>query len=292
MIVYLVWGSTFVAMRAAVSDSSFGPFSVGASRLAVASVVLFALASLRKMPLRVKRGDLPRLAASGLLIWVGGNGLVMWSEQWVDAGYATLVFSTLPIWTTLIGCAIDRTAPSMQLIASFVSAFFGMALLGGESLLTGNQKVLVPTLVILLSAILWSISTHLQKRKPVSCSMFVASAYQQLFGAFGFAAMALLFGEHWPHPSVQAWWAWAYLVVFGSIIAYSSYLHVVREFSPSVAMTFAYVCPVLTIVFGRLILNEEITWNKVTGMVVILLAVFGIFRDQHRIRMRAKHAQA
>lgn len=282
-IVYVIWGSTFVAMRAAVADhSGFQPFAVGASRLAVASAILFLIAWLKKIPLKLTRQDFWVSMATGLLIWVCGNGFVMWCEQFVDAGYATLIFSTLPIWTLLMGSFLDRRRPSGILIAASIAAFIGMAILAGRSLLQADTHVLIPTLIILLSTFLWSISTHLQKRKPLTCSLFVASAYQQMFGAAGMAFMMLITQESWPHPTHRAWLAWGYLVIFGSIIAYSSYINVVKNFSPAASMTFAYVCPVLTMIFAYFILDEPITANKVAGMIFILGAVYVIFLNQKK----------
>jgi drug/metabolite transporter (DMT)-like permease len=270
-------------MRAAVMNhSGFQPFSVGASRLALASVVLFAWAYLARRKLRLNRSDLLVCAVSGNLIWLGGNALVMWAEQWVDAGYATLIFSTLPICTILIGCLIDRQKPSSLVLIAALMALGGMTMLGGSQLFARTQNILVPTLTIFVSVVLWSFSTHLQKRRPLKCSPLVGSAYQQLFGALGVFIVALLAGETWPHPSQQAWAAWAYLVMFGSIIAYSSYIEVVRHFPPSISMTFAYVCPVLTVIFGHFLLGEPLNANRMAGMAVILSSVLLIFHDQRR----------
>ncbi len=270
-------------MRAAVMNhSGFGPFSVGASRLGLASLLLFSWAYARKMPLRLSRRELWVSAVSGIIIWVAGNGSVLWAEQWVDAGYAALVFSTVPIWTAIIGHILDRKLPSLHLVGAFLLALCGMGALSGANIFRTNQTYLWPTLAILLGTFLWGISTHLQKRLPVRSSLFVSSAYQQLFGSLGFCLMWLLAGESWPHPTSESVFAWAYLVFFGSIIAYSSYVAVVRKFPPTIAMTFAYVCPVLAVIFGALFLHEPIGPNKLVGMVLILAAVYLIFKDKNR----------
>ncbi len=280
-VLYLIWGSTFVAMRAAVmGDSGFGPFSVGASRLAVASLLLFGWAIIKKYSLRISRRDLWVSAISGITIWVAGNGLVMWAEQWVEAGYAALVFSTLPVWTALIGAILNHKIPSIHLWCAFSLALIGMGVLCNSSISHNTTQLLKPTLVILLGTMLWAMSTHLQKKFPVSCTSFISSAYQQFFGACGFFIILLFNHEPWPHPTTQSWFAWTYLVIFGSIIAYNSYLVVIRRFSATIAMTFAYVCPVLSVIFGALLLNESIGISKIIGMILILGAVFLIFKEQ------------
>lgn len=272
-------------MRAAVmGDSGFKPFSVGASRLAVACLLLFAWAALRRMPLRLARRDLMVHAASGLAIWVTGNGFAMWAEQWVDAGYAALLIGTIPIWTAILGAVLDRRLPSARLWAALAVAVAGMLALSGDALSSADGPTFLPTVAILCGSVLWAMSTHLQKRLPVRTTPFVSAAYQQLFGALGFAAMALLAREPWPHPTPQAWIAWAYLVVFGSIIAYNSYVAVVRHFPATIAMTFAFVCPVLALAFGALVLDEPITPRKLVGMAMILGAVYLIFAEQRAPR--------
>ena len=120
-VVYLIWGSTFVAMRAAVmGDSGFKPFSVGASRLAVSSFLLFGWAVLRKVPLRLSRRDLWGSAVSGVIIWVTGNGFTMWAEQTVDAGYAALIFSG-PELQPYLSAGIQVSLTTAWLVALIVA---------------------------------------------------------------------------------------------------------------------------------------------------------------------------
>src|SRR5262249_17894503 len=140
--------------------------------------------------------------------------------------------------------------------------------------------LLKPTLAILFGTFLWGWVTHLQKKFPPRSPLFVTAAYQQFFGAIGFLLMALMMREPWPHPTPKAWIAWGYLVLFGSIIAYHSYVIVVQKLPATIAMTFAYVCPVLAVIFGAVVLNEPITSNKLAGMVMILGAVYFIFREE------------
>jgi len=165
-------------------------------------------------------------------------------------------------------------------LGTFVVAIGGMAILGGTGLFPcgkpaphadagdsvgdsslGHEHASTKTAADALSALcLFGVST--------------------IFGALGFFLMALLLGEPWPHPTRQAWLAWGYLVLFGSIIAYSFLHRSRRNFPATIAMTFAYVCPVLAVLFGALLLNETISPNKIVGMVMILGAVYLIFKEQ------------
>ena len=114
--VYFIWGSTYLAIRVAVRDGSgFPPFTMGAMRMLAASILLFLWAVLRRQGMRPSRRDLGVLVASGLLLWVGGNGLVVWAEQRAASGYAALLIGTTPIWAAIIESVLDRRAPSRLL---------------------------------------------------------------------------------------------------------------------------------------------------------------------------------
>ena len=118
-IVYFLWGTTFLAIRVAVREGSgFAPFIMAGTRVLIASAILFAIARIAKQRLRPTKAELFVVAAAGLLLWTGANGLVTWSEQRVHSGPAALVIATMPIWASLINAYLDRSTPSLLLFAS------------------------------------------------------------------------------------------------------------------------------------------------------------------------------
>ena len=284
-IVYVLWGSTFLAIRVAVREGSgFPPFIMAGSRILIASAVLFALARIKKQRLRPTRAELFVVAAAGLLLWTGANGLVTWSEQRVHAGPAALVIATMPIWASLMEAFLDRRTPSIWLIGSLGLALLGVAVLSIPFLTSGVRADALSILALLVAALSWAAGTVLQSRRPVKLEIYANSAYQNLFGALGFLTLSLVLSEPTPAPITEAWIAWAYLIVFGSVIGFTSYVQTIRLLPLSVATTNAYVNPVVAVVLGAVILSEPITVYTLVGTALVLLGVAGVFRDRFRTR--------
>jgi len=279
--VYLVWGSTFLAMRVAVQEGSgFSPFWVGSTRFTLAGFILLAICVILKKQIQINGKEFLVLALSANLIWTFGHGLYLWAEQYVESSYAALVTGFIPIFTALFQVILDKKRISKLLVVSILSSMTGLFFLVKHSFNSGTEFVLVPSLFMLLGAFNWALGTIIQKRVKIRQSILTSAAYQQIFAAIGFWIVALILKEPVPSPTSEALWAWAYLLVFGSFIAFSCYVAAVRHLPENISTTFAYICPIIAVILGWLILNEAITLYKVIGMIFILLGVIGIFRDQ------------
>jgi len=287
-IVYLVWGSTYLAIRVAVREGSgFPPFSMGASRVILAGLLLLGWAALSRKRVRPTGRELLILGGSGLLLWSVGNGLVLWAEQRADSSLAALMVSTTPIWAVLIEAALDRRRPSPLLLAGLFSGLLGIGLLSAPVLAGGVRADVLSVVALALAAIAWAIGSVLQNRNPVDLALRVSSGYQHLAGGIGFLVLVLLMREPLPRPQPQALAAWGYLLVFGSLIAFTSYVQTLRKLPMSIATTNAFVNPVIAVILGAALLQEPLTpWN-VSGAALVLLAVAGAFRDRQLQRSRA-----
>lgn len=291
VVVYLVWGSTYLFIRLAVREGSgFPPFAMVASRILCAAAILFLLAWLLRHRLAVSRSELRLLAVSGLLLWFGGNGLVTWAECHADSGYAALILGTTPIWAVILEAVLDREVPSPLLILSLLVGFTGMGVLVWPVLQKGVSADLASTVALLIAAVLWPAGSLMLQRSPPKSSSVVVAAYQQFFGGLGLVAAMLLAAEPWPQPNPSAWLGWAYLVIAGSVISFTSYVIAVRTLPITVVTTYAYVNPVIAVLLGRLVLDERITSSTLLGMVLILAGVAGVFR--HRSGHRRKSTKA
>ena len=284
-IVYVLWGSTFLAIRVAVREGSgFPPFFMAGTRILTASAILFILAWLAKQRLRPTRQELLVVAGAGLLLWTGGNGLLTWSEQRVHAGPAALVIATVPVWASLTEAYLDRRRLSLLLIVSLGVALLGVATLSVPFLTSGVRADALSMMALLIAALSWAAGTVLQSRRPVKLEIYSNAAYQTLFGALGILTVSLLLSEPAPSPVPEAWIAWAYLIVFGSLIGFTSYLQTIRLLPLSVATTHTYVNPVVAVVLGAILLSEPITTYTLVGTALVLLGVVGVFRDRFRTR--------
>jgi drug/metabolite transporter (DMT)-like permease len=285
-VVYVVWGSTYLAIRLAVREGSgMGPFLLGATRTLAAGTILLGWNMLRRNRLRPTRGEAFVLATSGLLLWLGGNGLVNWAEQHADSGYAALLIGTTPLWLAVVESLLDRRAPTFRLTAALLVGFAGLGLLTYPEIRHGGEADLLSLIALLLAPMSWVTGSVLLARRPVKLSPTLSSGYQQLTGSAGFFLVAWLLGEPMMNPTAEAWGAWAYLVVAGSVIAFTSYIFALRLLPPSVVMTYAYVNPVIAVFLGWLILDEPITGWTVGGTVLILLGIAGVFHEKRSKRV-------
>jgi drug/metabolite transporter (DMT)-like permease len=240
-------------------------------------VILFGLAAGLRRRLRLSRPQLKVLIVSGVLLWLGGNGLVVWAERQADSGYAALVVGTTPMWPVILESLLDRKAPSLFLVLSLLVGFAGLAVLVSPVIRQGVRLDPGPTVALLVAAPAWAAGSLLLQRRPPAAGPLVISAYQHLFGGLGLTGAMLLTGEPWPHPSTLAWAGWGYLVVFGSLISFTAFLTAVRHLPLSIVMTYAYVNPIIAVVLGRLFLGERITAHTLGGMALILIGVSGVF---------------
>jgi drug/metabolite transporter (DMT)-like permease len=280
-VVYLVWGSTYLAIRVAVREGSgFPPFVMAGTRVLGASVLLFAWARWRGNRLATSARDMWVLAISGVLLWVGGNGLVVWAEQHAHSGYAALLIGTVPLWAAVLNAVTARRAPSWALVAAVLVGFGGLAVLTTPVLHGGSRSEIASVVALLGAALSWSTGSILQRNRGVDLRPTSSSAWQHLFAGIVFLILSFAFGEPRPEPTREAWGAWAYLVLFGSVFAFTSYVTALRLLPVNVVMTYAYVNPVVAVLLGWIVLQEPLTWWTAVGAVLVLTGVAGVFRTR------------
>jgi len=280
-IVYVVWGSTYLAIRLAVRpEGGFPPFALGSLRMLLAGGILLGWAAIHGTRVALSRRDAVTLAVAGLLMLPLGNGLVNWAERWADSSYAALLLGSLPIWTAVIESALDRRRPTPRLALSLAIGFGGLVLLVAPGLVKAGAADAGAIVALLVASITWALGSVLQTRRPVSVGPIVSAGYVHLFGAAGFIVLFLALGEALPRPSMAAWGAFAYLVLAGSVGAFTSFVRVLRLLPTSVVMTYAYVNPVIAVVLGALLLGERITLADAGGMALVLLGVWGVLGDK------------
>jgi drug/metabolite transporter (DMT)-like permease len=288
-VIYVVWSTTYLGIRIGVAPGSgFPPFIFGMLRMAAASLILLAMARLQGLRIKPTLGELLSLAVAGNLLWCGGNGLVAWAEQYASSGFACLMVSSAPIWATIIELFIYKKRPAAALIASLLIGFTGVAILSLPSLGNRSSTDFSAVVALLLSPLCWALGSVFQARRPVNLSPQVMSGYHHLTALFGFLIASLALGEPIPHPSVSAWLAWGYLVIFASAIAFTSYVLALRLLPINIVMTYAYINPVLALFLGWLVLDESITLRTLCGAGLVVLSVFAIFHARQQ-RKGAAH---
>lgn len=286
LVVYLAWGSTYLGIRLAVSgEGGFPPFAMAMLRVFAAAAVLLGWARLKRERVRLRGREWVLLGGSGLLLWVGGNGLVTWAELRASSGLAALLVAAMPLWGESITLLLDRKAPSPLLVGSILLGFAGVGTLSWPVLRAGNGGDIAAVVGLLLAPLFWAMgSIWFQRRRP-DLSVRAVSGWQQLLGGLGLAAMALGRGElgpgvALPRPDAAAWAAWGYLVVVGSVFAFTSYVITLQKLPYRVVMTYAYVNPVIAVFLGWLLADEPVTRWTLAGAALVVAGVVGVFRNR------------
>jgi len=284
--VYLIWGSTYLAIRVMVETV---PALLGAGvRFVVAGAALLGLLAARGglSRLRVRRVMAVRLAFIGTLLAAGGNGLVTVAEKNVPSSLAALIVASTPLWIVAFRSLFDdRPAPTT--LIGVAIGFIGVALL----LLPGNRPHgvhLGPSLVIVVAAASWGLGSFASQRLEMPADPLVSTGWQMLFGGAVMTVAAVAAGEaaHLEPDgfSAASIWSLVYLVVVGSLVAYSAYTWLLQNVPISRVSTYAYVNPMVAVVLGWSILGEHIPPMMLIASALIVLAVATIVRHEARGR--------
>jgi drug/metabolite transporter (DMT)-like permease len=282
-IVYVVWGSTYLAIRVAVE--TLPPLIASGVRFTFAGAIVYAFLYLRGGRERVSftREQLVSCAIIGGLLVTGGNGLVMVGELDVPSGLAALIIASVPLWVVVYRRAAgEAVAPGT--LAGVAVGFAGLALLLLPS--GGNDEVesAVGLVLLFLAAPCWALGSFLSKRRPLPADPFLSTALQMMLGGLIALVAGLARGESGDVDvgafSADSLIAFGYLVVVGSLVAFTAYVWVLQHAPISKVATYAYVNPVIAILLGWAILSEEVTASIVAGAVVVVASVAAIVRRE------------
>lgn len=281
-IVYILWGSTYLGIRVAVQEGSgFPPMIMSATRVFAGSLLLLGIARFfQKQKFQLTKDELIPLLISGLALWWGGNGLVAIAEVTVPSGFAALIISCTPIWVAIIESMIDKKRPSILLVFSLLIGLAGIAALNWPTIRFGNFNNLWGSVLLVLAGLSWGAGSIYQKRKDIKSSPEIRSALQQFFGGIALFVTSYIIGEPDISPTPSAWWAWVYLIVFGSVVAFTSFIKALQLLPSNIVFTYAYVNPLVAVILGFIVLGESITLWTLAGMTLVIVGVFGVFKDQ------------
>lgn len=255
------------------------PFFMAGSRFLVAGGLLYAYMRYVKDE-HIPRGAWLPATIMGTLLLVFGNGGVVFAEQYVPSGVAALLVGSGPFWFALLAWLwLKGPRPGPRTVAGLVIGFAGLAILIGVGQLLGGvgNTPLLPSLVVVGAAFSWSVGSIYSKTIRVDVSPMMMSALQMLAGAWMLMGVGTVSGEHrglyLADISAESWFAWAYLIIIGSLVGFSAYIYVLRHASPAVASTYAYVNPVVAVFFGWAVGGETLTQRTLVAAALIVGAV-------------------
>ncbi len=260
--VYIVWGSTYLAIRFAID--TIPPFLMAGIRFVVAGTLMYAWAVLRRGA-RPRREQWIAAAVTGTLLLMGGNGGVTWAEQRVPSGVAALMVAIVPCWMVLIDwLRPGGTRPTGRILMGLLLGLGGIALLvGPESLMGGERIDPLGALALVIATLSWASGSIYSRQARFTATPFLAAGMQMLVGGSVLIIAGLLTNElprvHPSAISLKSVLSLVYLILVGAIVGYSAYLYLLRHSTPAKAATYAYVNPVVAVILGWAFAGESLT---------------------------------
>jgi len=283
--VYIVWGSTYLAIRFAVE--TLPPLLMAGARFTIAGLLLLAWSRIVQHAERPSRSDWRTGLMSGALLLLGGNGAVVWAETRVPSGIAALLVAVVPLWMVLLDwLRPGGRRPAAPVFVGLALGLVGLGLLVGPDAMHGNGGVnAIGAAVLMAGSLSWAVGSLLVKRAPRATSGLNGSGTQMLAGGLCLLAVGLALGElsqlDLAHVTGRSLLGFLYLVTFGSLIGFTAYFYLLAHTTAAKAATYAYVNPVVAVVLGWAFANEPLTMRTMLAAAVILagVAIITVTRD-------------
>ena len=267
---YIIWGSTYLGIRFAL-EGGFPPFLLGGVRFIIAGGLMYAIRRWRGVPAPT-RAQWGNAAMMGVFLLVLGNGMVNLAEKTVSSGMTAVAVASAPLWMGIFAAMRGQKPSRMEWIGLGIG-FLGVLWLNAGSSLTASPVGLV---ALLVASLAWSFGSIWSRGRDLP-SPFMASAAQMLCGGVAMCIVGAAIGERFHGlPSAHALAAFAYLIVFGSIVGFSAYIWLLHHVRPALAGSYAYVNPAIAVALGAWLAHERFGAHELVAMGVILLGVVAI----------------
>ena len=269
-VLYIIWGSTYLGIRFAL-EGGFPPFLLGGVRFIIAGGLMYAFLRWRGVPAPT-RAQWGNAAMMGVFLLVLGNGMVNLAEKTVSSGMTAVAVASAPLWMGIFAAMRGQKPSRMEWIGLGIG-FLGVLWLNAGSSLTASPVGLV---ALLVASLAWSFGSIWSRGRDLP-SPFMASAAQMLCGGVAMCIVGAAIGERFHGlPSAHALAAFAYLIVFGSIVGFSAYIWLLHHVRPALAGSYAYVNPAIAVALGAWLAHERFGAHELVAMGVILLGVVAI----------------
>jgi len=274
--VYLIWGSTYMAIRVIVDSAP--PFISMGIRFSLAASLIY-LFLLFKGETKINKKELLNSSIIGVLLFSGGVGMVAWAEKYVPSGIASVMVALLPLWFLLFDMLLNKgRKPKTIVWIGIMIGFSGILLLVGFKDLTSLRSIpYLPFIMILISSILWSFAAVLSPKLEKPKNSLLNLTVQMFAGGLGNMIIGSFTGElsnfEFEVFNYESIFALTYLILFGSILVLSAFNYLIENVSPGMVATYSYVNPIVALFLGWLILNEEINYQIIAASCLILIGV-------------------
>jgi len=276
-IIYFVWGSTYLANQWAIADMP--PFLMAGMRFVVAGVLLYGYCMLtgKKSP---TRAQIYNTLFAGLFLFAMGNGLVVWALQYVDSGIAALVVAFEPLIVVLMMWKMKNEKPTINTWSGIILGIIGMGLLVGQPEFINDAKWLWGIMAIFVALIAWGYISIWITDANLPESLLQSAALQMFFGGILMLIMGLLLGEYplfdYQKIGARAFWSLCYLIIFGSIVAFTAFNFLLKNVSPTKIVTSTYINPVVALFLGYYLNKEGISSQSLLAAGLLIIGVISI----------------
>ena len=283
--IYLIWGSTYLAIRYAVE--TIPPLYTAGIRHLIAGTILLAWCVAKR--LRPTWAQVRASIIIGAFFFLGGHGTLHWAEQKVPSGLASLIIASEPLWVFLLSAIAARQwRMNGTLLAGIILGFGGVGLLMGRSALTSGPGVFVGAMAVLLGAFSWSVGIVYSRRSHLSGHPLLLSALSLLSGSIQLLLAGTMVHEYRRFSlatiSLRSWLALVYLILFGSVVAFTAYNWLLEHYSPTLVATHTYVNPLVAVLLGWLFAGEAVTFNVILSTAMVIGAVMLVDRGTARLQ--------
>ncbi len=277
--VSIFWGTTFLAISVGVK--TFPPILMAAFRHSIAGIILLSFFLLQgfKIP---NWKSLKTYGLNGILMLAGGNGIISWGMQYVGSGLTALICALTPVWIVIINkVSGNQEKLHPMAVLGFIICLCGQFFLFKDKIkLFENPMFIWGILAVVLSNFFWALGTVYSKNHKTSEHPLFASGLQMIPGGVLLFIISFFRGEmQHVAPSSEAIWAVAYLIVFGSILAYGSYMYVIKQLPATIVSTYAYINTIVAIILGWFWLHEALDTSTIISVVLTIIGVFLVSKN-------------
>ena len=262
-----------------VAVSELPPFMLAGIRFCTAGVLMLFLARSLKKDIRISLQQMKNSMIAGFLFLAIGNGVVVWALSYVDSGFAALIIASQPLIVLLLLRIIEKKPIKKLSWVGVGIGFIGMLLLVTQEQIRQDESSLLGILMIIGCVITWGYASIFVGKADLPGNYLVNSGYQMVFGGISLVLMSLVKNEDWIVPtlwSTPVLWSMLGLIVFGSLVAFTSFNYLLKTVSPEKVATSTYINPIVAMVLGAIVLNETLSGQSIMAALILLTGVYFI----------------
>ncbi|MBE7630261.1 EamA family transporter [Tenacibaculum piscium] len=287
--IYIIWGSTYLFNKIAVTEIS--PLFLASIRFSIAGILIMILAKSMKLSLKITKNQFVNSGIAGFLFLVYGNGVFVWALKYLDSGFAALLASTQPLFVLFLLRLIDGKRLQKKSMIGVLLGLIGMYLLVSQQEITTSEGSVLGIFMILTCVLSWSYGSVFVSKADLPKNHLVSTGYQMLVAGFILAISSLVFKETWTSPlnwSQKTQGAMLFLIILGSIVAFTSFNYLLKVVATEKVATSAYVNPIIALFLGWALLDETLTLQSVIASMVLLTGVYFITSRKRLVKVLPK----